>query len=477
MAVITVTTDDELIKAGTIVQDGDTIDLAPITFHAALGFRRDRVTVTCSQGRTILDGTNAKQLPTYYPSPLGNRPYTGMNGKGAIVFQGYDCEFRNLEIRNWHNSDRSSSGILQLCTKPNPIAGQPPIRVGGSFYVAPTVEIHHNDDGIRTTCTEPDLTNDSSPWQGPGDETMNPYVWSEAHVHHNGAGDGQSHNYYISRNQLFVCLGPCHDAVVGHDIKSRARVTIIANNSAIDGEVKNATGAWVSTASRQISQDGGVLIVQGFDAFKSLSASSPANMIDYGLQRDPDGISEVWITGNRLQTDIHHQGSFIRIRNLLPDGTFKPIGGRIANNVLAYKEYGDTGDYTTVKPDGSSGPIVAPASIQISNNTVVEVGTNPAMPALGDAPTRQNVKEWVAALRGPSATPIPGFEPEEDPVTIAALTADLAKAQAALADAQAQLATAQTDEDALTQQRDAATAEVARLKGILADIATRAQAA
>jgi hypothetical protein len=53
---------------------------------------------------------------------------------------------------------------------------------------------------------------------------------------HNGSGDGQTHNLYVGdiatltiRNSYF------HDAIVGHEIKSRARETIIENSRIQDG--------------------------------------------------------------------------------------------------------------------------------------------------------------------------------------------------------------------------------------------------
>ena len=53
---------------------------------------------------------------------------------------------------------------------------------------------------------------------------------------HNGTGDGYTHNLYVgSVGTLTVTNSYFHDAVVGHEIKSRAAVTNIVNNVIADG--------------------------------------------------------------------------------------------------------------------------------------------------------------------------------------------------------------------------------------------------
>ena len=86
---------------------------------------------------------------------------------------------------------------------------------------------------------------------------------------HNGAGDGQSHNIYIGYINAFVMTNSVsEDAVVGHEVKSRAENNTIENNLITDG----STG----TASYSIDlPDGGNDIVQGNTFVKGPDASSP----------------------------------------------------------------------------------------------------------------------------------------------------------------------------------------------------------
>ncbi len=86
---------------------------------------------------------------------------------------------------------------------------------------------------------------------------------------HNGAGDGQSHNIYIGYINTFVMTNSIsEDAVVGHEVKSRAENNTIEDNQILDG----STG----TASYSIDlPNGGNDIIQGNTIEKGPKASAP----------------------------------------------------------------------------------------------------------------------------------------------------------------------------------------------------------
>src|SRR3954447_16934479 len=59
---------------------------------------------------------------------------------------------------------------------------------------------------------------------------------------HNGSGTGQTHNIYIGAiKDLTVDSSYFHDAVVGHEIKSRAASTTITNSRIVDGRTGTAS--------------------------------------------------------------------------------------------------------------------------------------------------------------------------------------------------------------------------------------------
>jgi len=122
---------------------------------------------------------------------------------------------------------------------------------------------------------------------------------------HNGAGDGQSHNIYIGYISTFIMTNSIsEDAVVGHEVKSRAENNIIEDNQIIDGP----TG----TASYSIDlPEAGNDIIQGNTIEKGPDASSPI-AIHVGGPMEPYANSNVVIQDN---TFINNYGPSAQLVN------------------------------------------------------------------------------------------------------------------------------------------------------------------
>jgi hypothetical protein len=92
---------------------------------------------------------------------------------------------------------------------------------------------------------------------------------------HNGAGDGYTHNLYVNEvGTLTIDKSYFHDAVIGHEIKSRADHTIIENSRIQD----EATG----TASYSIDlPNGGIALIQD-NVIEQGSASQNSIIITSG---------------------------------------------------------------------------------------------------------------------------------------------------------------------------------------------------
>jgi hypothetical protein len=59
---------------------------------------------------------------------------------------------------------------------------------------------------------------------------------------HNGSGTGKTHNIYVGGiKQLTIDSSYMHDAVVGHEVKSRAVNTTITNSRIVDGPTGSAS--------------------------------------------------------------------------------------------------------------------------------------------------------------------------------------------------------------------------------------------
>jgi len=122
---------------------------------------------------------------------------------------------------------------------------------------------------------------------------------------HNGAGDGQSHNIYVGYINTFIMTNSIsEDAVVGHEVKSRAENNVIEDNQIIDGPN--------GTASYSIDlPEAGNDIIQGNTIEKGPNASAPI-AIHIGGPMEPYADSSVVIQDN---TFINNYGPSAQVVN------------------------------------------------------------------------------------------------------------------------------------------------------------------
>ena len=113
---------------------------------------------------------------------------------------------------------------------------------------------------------------------------------------HNGSGTGYTHNAYVGAvTQLTVTNSVFEDAVVGHELKSRALASTITNNSFQDGP----TG----TASYSIDlPNGGQDVVENNTIEKGPQAENNA-MIHFGGEGIPYAGSSLLVQGNAFVDD------------------------------------------------------------------------------------------------------------------------------------------------------------------------------
>lgn len=114
---------------------------------------------------------------------------------------------------------------------------------------------------------------------------------------HNGAGDGYSHNIYIGDiASLTIDQSYFHDAVVGHEIKSRAEQTTITNSRIQDGP----TG----TASYSIDlPNGGATLIQNNVIEQGPQSQNP-NVIAYGEEGNLHANTTLNVVGNTILNDL-----------------------------------------------------------------------------------------------------------------------------------------------------------------------------
>ena len=112
---------------------------------------------------------------------------------------------------------------------------------------------------------------------------------------HNGGGDGYTHNLYVGAvKQLTVEDSYFHDAVVGHEIKSRALATTLLNNRIAD---------FGGNASYSVDlPDGGVAVLQGNTIEKGAAAPN-RTIVHFGGEGAPYAGSSLVMTGNVVIND------------------------------------------------------------------------------------------------------------------------------------------------------------------------------
>ncbi|WP_052402160.1 carbohydrate-binding domain-containing protein [Muricoccus aerilatus] len=113
---------------------------------------------------------------------------------------------------------------------------------------------------------------------------------------HNGVGDGRTHNLYVGEiAKLTIDNSYFHDAVIGHEIKSRAHETTVTNSRIAEGT--DGTGSYSIDVP-----DGGKVVVAN-NVIQQGARSDNPGMIHFGGENGPYAGSSISVTDN---TVINH---------------------------------------------------------------------------------------------------------------------------------------------------------------------------
>ncbi len=234
-------------------QDGDTINVQAGTYVNDFAEIHDNITIQGVGGMVNLVATEA--IP---------------NGKAILITDGNDT-INDVSFSGATVADDNGAGI----------------RYQSGNLVLNDDDFHDNQEGLLA-----------------GSDPQGSITINSSQFTHNGAGDGQSHNLYVNEvatltidNSLFT------DAVVGHEIKSRADTTIIENSRIIDGP----TG----TASYSIDlPDGGNAVIKN-DVIEQGPLSQNETIIHYGGEGGPYANSALEITDNTVLNDLPAAGAVL----------------------------------------------------------------------------------------------------------------------------------------------------------------------
>jgi hypothetical protein len=184
------------------------------------------------------------------------------NGK-AVLTTDTDVTLINIELSGAVVSDGNGAGI----------------RYQGGNLTLDHVFIHDNQDGLL----------------GAADPTGSITI-KNSEFSNNGSGTGATHNIYVGAIDTFsITDSYIHDAVVGHEIKSRAANNIIKNDRIANGPN--------GTASYEIDlPNGGNATIQNNVIKKGPNAQNPF-FISYGEEGNTYGTATVSVASNTILND------------------------------------------------------------------------------------------------------------------------------------------------------------------------------
>jgi len=240
-------------------------------------------------------------------------------GKGIWVVQGNDIVIENVEMFGAKVPDKNGAAL----------------RLEGTNFTLRRAFIHDNENGILS-----------------GVNTASKIVIENSEFGHNGNGTGQTHNLYIGNaGSLTFRFNFSHDADVGHNLKSRARINTIAYNR-FSSTVPGQTG---TTASGKPSYEidlpnAGTSYIVG-NVIHQPVAHSNSNLVSYGAEGATNPGHDLYVVNNTFLNDDSARGTFVMIgasvgkKVLLQNNIFSGTG-TVTNQVGAVEKT----NYRSVAP-------------------------------------------------------------------------------------------------------------------------------
>lgn len=278
-------------------------------------------------------------------------------GKGTWVIIGNDVVVENVEMFGAKVPDQNGAAL----------------RLEGNNFTLRGSFLHDNENGILG-----------------GLSTTSNILIETSEFGHNGYGTGYTHNLYILNvGRLTFRYNYSHDANVGHNLKSRARVNLIAYNRFSS----TPPGQSGSTASGQPSYEidlpnAGTSYVIG-NVIEQPSLNQNPAMLAYGEEGASNPGKDLYVINNTFLNDRSAGGTFI----FTGSGVTTPV--LMQNNI-----FGGAGTVNTQATaiDKNNLHALTPGFVDRANydlrptdNLAINAGTDPGLSAGGQplAPTAQ----------------------------------------------------------------------------------------
>ena len=223
----------------------------------------------------------------------------GAEGKGAWIIAGNDVTVDNVEIFNTKVADHNGAAL----------------RIEGNNFTLKNSFLHDNENGVLT-----------------GASSTSRIVLENNEFGRNGDGSGQTHNIYVGEvASLTFRFNFSHDANVGHNLKSRARINTVAYNrfsSLAPGE-KGSTAAGRPSFEIDLPNAGQAYVVG--NVIEQPADNDNNTLLAYGNEAGGSASDALYVLNNTFINDDKRNGVFVRVHERIKTPVL------IQNNIFAGK--------------------------------------------------------------------------------------------------------------------------------------------
>eukprot|EP01114_Cavostelium_apophysatum_P013157 TRINITY_DN3123_c0_g3_i1.p2 TRINITY_DN3123_c0_g3~~TRINITY_DN3123_c0_g3_i1.p2 ORF type:complete len:556 (-),score=90.65 TRINITY_DN3123_c0_g3_i1:1389-3056(-) len=215
-------------------------------------------------------------------------------GKGTWVVTGSNVTVENVEMSGARVPDKNGAAL----------------RLEGTNFTLRSAYLHDNENGILSNA----------------DATSN-IVIENSEFGHNGDGSGYTHNLYIGNvASLTFRYNYSHDANVGHNLKSRAKLNTIAYNR-FSSLPAGQAGSGAPSYEINLPNAGTTTIIG--NVIQQPASNGNPGMIAYGEEGASNPGHDLYVVNNTFLNDDTARGTFVFVGS----GVSKPA--LVQNNIFA----------------------------------------------------------------------------------------------------------------------------------------------
>jgi len=276
-------------KAFAAAKTGDVVEITGNTIYRGdvCGIYASNLTIRGVNGRPKIDAAGRNAM-----------------GKGTWVVVGNNVVVENVEMYGAKVPDQNGAAL----------------RLEGTNFTLRSAFLHDNENGILT-----------------GANLNSKIVIEYSEFGHNGYGTGYTHNLYIGNvGSLTFRYNYSHDAHVGHNLKSRARVNTIAYNrfSSLNAGQTGSTAAGKPSYEIDLPNAGTSYVIG--NVIQQPASNNNPTLLAYGEEGASNPGHDLYVVNNTFLNDNSSSGTFVM------------VGAQVSKKVLLQNNiFGGTGTLTT----------------------------------------------------------------------------------------------------------------------------------